>query len=255
MTPTVFVKTDDPLRSEKSKLAARVLSEMPQPFPDESLLCFLDDQDWAPFKAGKNSANRGLYRATQGGGYHEWPPYLLNMLFGSPQCRFEHVLYLHNSTCRDEIGLSVTLAHELQHFRQYCESRGLSDAGRLLMDFIKAVSVETTDALFLTKWSDVPHEREARIVSKKIAVSIFSPDSVRAFFDRSISCAVDEADRLDLEYVQSIKPSDYPFDLRSETRLVYSRLVPYRSTLERLIREDRTGRLENVDLDDLLSAL
>jgi hypothetical protein len=253
MAPTIFIKPHDPRFSEKHEWSARVLSEFTRPFPSETLLCFLDAEDWSPFKAGSDSANRGLYRPTQGSGYADWPPYVMKMLFGAPQRQFDHVIYLHNSTCSDKVGLSVTLAHELQHYCQYCCSRDLSQAGVLLLQFIGDVPVETTDALHLTKWSDVPHEREARIVSKKIAVSIFGPDLVHAFIAKSIASAADDADKVDLEFLQSIEPSDYFYDLRSETKLVYSRLAPYRSTLDRLIQEDRSRRLENFKLDHLLS--
>lgn len=256
MPPTIFVKSNDQsIKAEREATARRVIAEFGNTLPDETLLCCFDDEDWKPFKSGKSAANRGLYRPTEGGGYSNpnWPEYVMSLLFGFGQQRFDHVLYLHDSTCRDRVGLTVTFAHELQHFRQYCRVREMSDAGVLLMTFIGQVPEATTDALSLTRWIDVPHEREARIVSKRIAVGIFGDDSVREFLDRSIASAVNDGDKEDLTFVQRIGPADYSYDLSAATKLVFSRLIPHRRELEESIKWDQTGRLQNINLDSLLS--
>ena len=76
---------------------------------------------------------------------------------------YESLIYLHGSTCETDIGLTMTLAHELQHFLQYTNERHLWTANTLLM---KLPSLPTDD---LKACSDFPVEREARITAKKVA--------------------------------------------------------------------------------------
>ena len=75
---------------------------------------------------------------------------------------FDDFIYLHGSTCSSAMGLTMTLAHELQHFIQHSQQTRLWAANSLIPKLKKA----TIRALGL-RWCDIPHEREARIVSSR----------------------------------------------------------------------------------------
>jgi len=92
----------------------------------------IDDVDFHWLKAKYGETNRGQFAAPiRGTGLQEVVPryfydfvapmdshtYELNYLFDS-------VIYLHGTTCEQDLGLVLTLAHKLCHFLQYANARG-----------------------------------------------------------------------------------------------------------------------------------
>ena len=69
---------------------------------------------------------------------------------------FDELIYLHGSTCASEVGLTMTFAHELQHFVQHGNMLTLWAANTLIPQLPKSV----INALGL-RWCDIPHECEA----------------------------------------------------------------------------------------------
>ncbi len=80
----------------------------------------------------------------------------------------DELIYLYGSTCADEVGLVIVLAHELQHAIQHANVR----KPWALNGLVLKLDTNVFDALKLT-WADIPIEREARIVSKRMAVHLF----------------------------------------------------------------------------------
>jgi len=90
-------------------------------------LCFLDDEDSQDFKAanGLGAANRAFHRLISNStAFPGWPKYVTDCLFvleRDPIGRrllFDQVIYLYGSTCADSVGMTMSLAHELQHVVQ-----------------------------------------------------------------------------------------------------------------------------------------
>ncbi len=176
MPPTVIVKSADVLiKSQREAAAKRVITQFGDQIPDRKLLCFFDDEDWKDFRDRFGIANRGFYRQLSEGPLMSWPRYLQNHIFvqnlqAPPwrQLAFDHVTYLYGSTCSDEVGMTMTFAHELQHFIQ--RSNGIhmwaANSSAAWLD-------KTTLAATGLRPCDIPHEREARIVSKRTAEQLF----------------------------------------------------------------------------------
>src|SRR5256885_12347627 len=114
---------DSVLRARRQAVAQLVVDEFGRGLPDLSLLAFFDDEDWILFREKYGSTNRGLYAPIKVNHFEWqlWPDYvtmciLKNLPSSSILNRnFDHVIYLYGSTCSDEVSLSMTFAHELQH--------------------------------------------------------------------------------------------------------------------------------------------
>jgi hypothetical protein len=154
---------------------------------------------------------------------------------------FDHVIYVHGSTCADEVGLIMTFSHELQHFIQYVFNRKLWAENLLLPRLPKDV----IDATGLN-WPDIPNEREARSVAKQIGVTLCGTDAVRRYIDRRISASTNPKDLEDWRFSQHVDPS-VPYDLAGETKRIFQRLKPHRRHLEEFL--DQMG--EDVDFKNL----
>jgi hypothetical protein len=167
----------------------------------------------------------------------------------SAQRAFDHVIYLHGSSCEDPVGLTMTLAHELQHFVQYGSARKVWAENSLIPMLSRDVIVASG-----LQWSDIPIEREARTVSKRIAEELFDANRVARYIDIRIAAAPNAADATDWKFVRGLSTS-VSYDLKCGTRLIYKRLCPFRRELEELLqglRDDSDFAL--VDLGELCSA-
>ena len=158
VAPTIYVKAQDPLvKAIRETTAQRVLTQFGKQVPDGRLLCFFDDVDHQPLKDRIGAANRGfceplcepLYEMTL---WDYYPDYLRDLIFIQVR-EFDHVIYLHGSTCSSEVGLAITFAHELQHFVQYMTARKLWALNTLIPHLPEYVF--TSLALH---WFDIPIE-------------------------------------------------------------------------------------------------
>jgi len=251
MPPTVKVKSSDAIVKRRREAAAyRVIDHFGNRLTDRRLLCFLDDEDCHTLKTHFGHSNRGFYAPIGGGNFwSEWPDYLKEcVLVEEPSSLlltfvFDHVIYLHGSTCANEIGLAMTFAHELQHFVQHITVPKIRAQNSLIQNLPKNV----INALGV-KWCDIPIEREARFVSKQTAEKLFGAQPVRRFIDSKIAEALDPSDADDWLFIQTIQT--YPsrsYDLAAETARLFQRLKPYRSELEKLLHQVR----EDPDFKDI----
>jgi hypothetical protein len=141
------------------------------------------------------------------------------------------------------LGLTLTLAHELQHFVQHRDQRRLWAANSLIPNLTNA----TIEELGL-RWCDLPHEREARIVSKKVAEKLFGTEAVRSFIDVKIAECLTAADADDWHCIQGLVTST-AYDLASETKLFFPRLRPYRSQLQDVLGHFQSNDADFADID------
>jgi len=149
---------------------------------------------------------------------------------------FDYVIYLHGSTCVDRVGLTMTFAHELQHFvQQHGSAQRLWAENQLIKTLITTLPEGERTALGLM-WSDIPIEREARIVSKRTAETLFGAEPVRQFIEQRIIEAVDKCDAANWRFIQGIV---FPIqiDLAGDTQRLYHQLKGYRLRLEELLQE------------------
>jgi hypothetical protein len=243
---------DDAVKTQREILAQRVITCFGPSLPDSRMLCFLDDESPSTLRGERGPANRGLY-----GPIHdntplpEWPEYVTNCIYfddGFSLIRprvIDDLIYLYGGTCIDEVGLTMTLAHELQHSIQHCNVRKLWAVNGLVTNLKR----ETIAALKL-KWADIPIEAEARIVSKRVAEYLFGKELVSQYIDRKISERITEDDVADWQFVRMLRPSS-TVDLVGNTQLLFERLRNYRAEVEELLQEKKENPdFSHINLDD-----
>jgi hypothetical protein len=162
---------DGAVKANRQAAAQRVVDEFGNGLPDLRLLAFFDDEDWNYFRDELGASNRGLYTPIKSGNFQWeiWPHYVKECILVDDPSSFllkqdvDHVIYIHGTTCADDVGLIMTFSHELQHFIQYGFCRKLWAENFLLPRLPKNV-IDVTRL----NWPDIPNEREARIVAKRI---------------------------------------------------------------------------------------
>ncbi len=252
MPVTLKVKADDPAVNAQRKAAARrVLDHFGSCLPPSRLLCFLDDDDPPGIKAERGNANRGLY-----GPIHDstpladWPDYIQNSIYVEDRAPFylqrlvDDLIYIYGSTCANEISLTMTLAHELQHAIQHANARKVWAVNGLVTNLDKGI----IDAEKLT-WADIPIEREARIVSKRVAVHFFGEQRVTEHIDQKIAERVTEGDVADWQFICTLTAFS-SVDLVGDTQRLFVRLKRYKPELETALREKKKNPdFSDIDLD------
>jgi hypothetical protein len=245
MAVTVEVMSCDAAVKAKRKTAAeRVLRKFDGKLPDLKLLAFFDDIDDPHVRRDWGPANRGVSGPiTAKSPTLRW---LLDPLGMPRRVRDDYGTYLHGSTCADEIALTMTFAHELQHFVQYGFKRQLRAGGGLILSLPK--DVRERERL---GWLDIPHEREARIEAKKVGVELFGEDAVKGYIDRlikeaqqrrtnqTISQSETNAEIEDLRFSQKFDDLSVSYDLATEMTAIFRRLKPYEKELENVLRQKR----------------
>jgi len=256
MAVTVEVKSCDPgVQAQRKALACGVRDEFAADLPDLELLAFFDDSDWAelksPWRLGPE--NRGFYTSIDKNtfrGYLNLPRGLAEKVFGTdlwvPSGRrsFDHLIYLHGTTCSHDVGLVMTFSHELQHFVQYGFKHQLWAVGRLT-HFLPS---EVRHEVGLRNWPDVPHEREARIVAKRRAIRLCGLHPVERYIEYRINESKSVMDREDWQFSLTVDAS-IPYDLETETKRTLQKLKPHRKALETVLEEHRgDAGCKDVDL-------
>jgi hypothetical protein len=250
---TIEIKTDqESIRTALEAAVRRVLDQFANQFPDLNLLCFFDDDDWQPLKDVMGPATRGFYAPIKEQPFECWPDYLTERIFiDDPNSHlqkraFDHLIYVFGSTCVDEIGLTMTFAHEVQHFLQYGYERKCWAENFLLPRLSKEVI-----GLTGLRWFDIPIEREARAAAKRIAEQLFGAEQVRLFIARRARDSISAQEAEDWRLIQEMDPSA-PYNVVDETRAVFQRVKHYRPQLEAILRELRNDEdFKDVDLDML----
>jgi hypothetical protein len=232
MPVTIEAKTHDAaLKAERRDLARRVLGasafQLP---PNLRFLAFFDDEDAGCFKDKFGPENRGVFfPADTGTPWHrsdlirdKWPKYLVDMLFTSDispslnNCdgyvsSFDGLVYLHGSTCINPTAFVMTFAHELQHSYQFDRTPSLwVDNDRLKCHRV-------------LKLYEIPAEREARVVAKRIAEELCGVHVVREYISQKIidgqeKKAIGEDEVLDWQWIKEWD-SAKQYCLQSETKM------------------------------------
>jgi len=157
---------------------------------------------------------------------HDFPQYLRDCFFHpletftmreklptlEEMVAFDALIYLRQSTCDDSTGLAECYAHELQHVVQRGKTPRLHAVNSVLYRKLKGLEPATTVM-------DIPTEREANIVSKRVAEAVCGVDAVRAFADKQVRLMEDlgESEQRDRWIFFRDTPSSTPFDLLEAT--------------------------------------
>jgi hypothetical protein len=252
MPLTFDVRSDEQsVRRYREANAERLLECFGLQLPSRRLLCFLDDQCCQEFEQ-ENPGARGFYSPVKlcYVPFTVAPAYIRDSLLPDGVQAFDDFIYLHGCTCSNEMSLTMTLAHELQHFVQHTNQTRLWAANSL----IPMLTKDAVRDLGLT-WCDIPTEREARIVAKRTAEGLLGAVAVQRHIEAMIAKRPGSEDAEDWSCVQGLVTSDQ-YDLASETKRFFPRLSGYREQLEGVLfqfqyRDDPD--FGGVDLDELLS--
>jgi len=255
MPPTVRVKTSDSLVAEQREDAARrVLDQFRDTLLDCRPLCFFDDEDWQGFKLLMGEGNRGFHwPISDRTAFADWPEYITGCIFADDPTSFwykrmfDHVIYLHGSTCANRVGMTMTFAHELQHVIQRIQVPDLLNANGLFRHLPKTVLQSVG-----LQWSDIPTEREARAVAKKIAVTLHGGEAVEQFLVERASTATDPIELADVHFIRELDTS-IPYVLKDETLALFGRFKNYRAEFEKVIESLKSDPdFEAVNLDSFM---
>jgi hypothetical protein len=244
MPITVKVKGIDAAAiAQRAATAQRVINYFALYPPESRLLCFLDDQDPPEFATDSCFPIRGFRKSIHDStGLPGWPEHLTDCIYVDDIVSrvVDELVYLFGSACSgDEVGMIMTLAHELQHTIQRAKARKVWAANTL----INGLRKDVIDALKL-KWANIPIEKDARIVAKCVAENLCGAKRVGEYIHKKIAEPGEDVD--DWQFVLTLKPSD-SVDLVPDTRMLFNRLRGYRFELEKALQ----GEKDNPDFTDL----
>jgi hypothetical protein len=119
---------------------------------------------------------------------------------------FDNLIYIRHDTCSDQVGCVITYAHELQHFVQYGHTPRLWAVNSALYHNLGQFDPTATPI-------DIPQEREANIVSKRVAERACGAEAVRKYAEEQIGfmeCANEPAQAARWVFFRDVPPStDY----------------------------------------------
>jgi hypothetical protein len=125
---------------------------------------------------------------------------------------FDNLIFIRDSTCLDPTGFVTTYAHKLQHFLQHGHTPRLAVVNSDLYFNMKRFAPSSMV-------TDVPNEREANIVSKRVAEAICGTAAVRAFAEERIGFmeTVNEPDQRERWIFFRDVPASTEYDFLAET--------------------------------------
>ncbi|HVN10108.1 MAG TPA: hypothetical protein VMV61_14115 [Patescibacteria group bacterium] len=253
---------NETVKAQRELLAQRVIDLFGFHLSQTRLLIFLDDCDPPNLKRKYGPANRGFYAPIHGmlpsdsATLDELPDYVIACVFPDegvsqpPVPRgVDDFVYLYGTTCANEIGLTMTMAHELQHALQHANEPTLWAVNTLVTN----LSRTTLEALEF-QWRDIPIELDARIVSKRVAITLFGERAVDRYLVEKIAEPVNDTDARDCTVVRGLSVLA-SVNLLLETRKMCSRLRPYWAELEGILQEAKLTResiYQGIRLEDYL---
>ena len=216
----------------------------------DDLLCLFDKGDWQYFRATQGPDNRGFYSPVlpRQPYWRKAPDHIRSSVFDGNVPLYQNLIYLYATTCQSEVQFVMTFAHELQHYIQRKTAPELWAANSLIPN----LNERSLRDLGLG-WCDIPHEREARIVSKRAAIKVFGESRVMAHIEGKLKIADLDRDKNDWICIRDLS-YDTPFDLKIETKQFYPRLRDYQTELCCIYKEfrDSWGGFPKIDLQSLL---
>jgi len=238
MPVTLITRPENSRTGTKRKsLAERVIKHFASSLSCR-MLCFLDDQDASVVRLDRGAANRGFYLPVDENVPLNWlPEYVTSRVYVDDGVSMffprvvDELIYLHGTTCADDVGLVLTLAHELQHAVQHGKARNIWAVNTLVTGLDRKIITKLN-----LSWSDIPIELDARLVSKRVAEGLFGAKLVCAHIDKKIAEQITEADAAEWTFMKALDPAT-SVDVASATQSLFWRLKDYRSELEAVLEE------------------
>ena len=158
-------------------------------FPEHlKVLCFLDCYNDVGLMSFFGTTSRGFHvplkehYARPG---FQFPERVTNAItfdaFGSPG--YDNLVDLHGSTTKHEPAFVMSLAHELQHVLQYANHYEL---------WLKNVIIESERRNSRAVPTNGPLEREAMLVSRRIASKVCGQEKIAAYIEHQLKVAQQE---------------------------------------------------------------
>jgi hypothetical protein len=192
----------------------------------DTLACLIDDQDYDRLRQRIGAANRGLFSPLRVIGLHDLiPQYFCSSVLRNDyqswqvEKLFDCLIYVHGGTASTDAGLSLTLAHELQHFIQYSTNRPIWAVHRLFAELPEPYCEA------FKSWVDFPIEREARVVAKRVALALFDRKAVIDYMTQKRDERINDLDVIDWEFLLS-KESDMLYDAVEHTKALVRQYRP-----------------------------
>ena len=242
---------DRNVKAHKEAVCMRVLDYFERHFritQQTRVACIFAKDDCIKSQLNRDVAERGAFMPVRGLVRGLFPQFVHDIVAPIDQntnkCVFHYsgMILLHGSTCETDIGLTLTFAHELQHFLQYTYAKPLWVINKLLM----GLRNEEFKA-----WWDFPVEVEARITAKKVAVCLFGAEPVREYTQEKIKAHITDNDVKDWEFVQGIVTS-LPYKLTEGTKPLVQR---HRRQLEEFLQRCKDDaealRCSGLQIEDL----
>jgi hypothetical protein len=246
--------SDVAVAQQRRAWANKVLEEyFAGKLPELRLLVFMDEIDVPTLKRGK--ANRGLFSPIDKHYFQTiaWPKVLGEMLRTVNLTSIEStyncdaLIYLHDSACHAEDSLTMTLAHELQHFVQY----GFDRSTWVWNILPSKLSCQTIDTLGFA-WHDIPIEHEARIVAKRACESLLGPERTTQYIKNRKSQHITDKDAADWGFILGIDTTS-TYECATQTRLLFKRLAPVRPDLQEALNKVKSlPDFAQLNLDDIM---
>jgi hypothetical protein len=173
MSEQVSPRFADNLEAKWKDVYRRVLDSFE--VPKKRLVCWFDDVSHLDPVCPESC--RGMFLPIKPKGKGDWPEYVRRDL---RQDLFDALIYLPGKTCcaNDTILFEIAFAHELQHFVQWaCAPDEWNDCSRRLQGL---------DPLTEAKAWHIPTERDATIISKRVAEALNEPDVVTKYAEAQI---------------------------------------------------------------------
>jgi hypothetical protein len=179
----IFIESGDPELRNRCDLVPPYF-EFGQ---DARVLCFMAKYDDEALMSELGRMNRGFHLplADYYRRFDRRPsslPVMVTALLHSVEgnLNYDHLVYLHASTTRHPVSCVVTLAHELQHVRQYLENREMLDESQQIGNERKFLRKE---------YVNLPHEKDAMFTSRRIAETILGRSQVSDYFNKQLEAA------------------------------------------------------------------
>jgi hypothetical protein len=242
MSVTVYVATSDPtLRKGREEAAHKVLEYFGDTLPDLDLKVLLDSAEWTELRQQSGEENRGVFYRVNAHTFKDanWPYHLRDQLAAIDPVTLNlkftcnAAVYLHDSTCQNFTGLTMTLSHELQHFVQY----GRDPRVWAYNIAVTNLCPKTIETLGL-EWQDIPIEYEARLEAKRACEAILGTQATSAYIDERVERSSLLRDVADWRFIREIDTSPgTAYDLRSKTSRLYRNLSRFRPELQAILSD------------------
>jgi hypothetical protein len=168
------------LRARLQPVCNQVLQQFDQ-LPPFRLLCYFDDEnpEWLQKQFGQFA---GIHAPIIGGG--AWPGYVEQYFFDRTRGEnaFDNLIYIPGTAyAQKKIPFAITFSHELQHFAQWGFARKVYQANVLLFQNLLSFDPRTDAKIW-----DIPLNRDAMIISKRVAEALYGAEAVRKYMDAQI---------------------------------------------------------------------